>query len=403
MPRDPNHQPLTAAKMRNLKPPDKLTRLYDSHGLYLEMSPAGGRWWRFKFTFGGKHKRLSLGTYPEVSLAAARLKRDEMKRLLREGIDPSAHRKHGKAVAASRLVNSFEAVAREWHAKMATAWTRASATNAIRRLELDAFPAIGARPVDEIEAPELLQALRGIEARGALPTARMVLGTCGQVFQYAMATGRARRNPARDLRGALTPYRGSHRAAILSEGRIRELLRAIDAYRGSFIVTSAMKLLPLTFVRPGELRSARWADIDLDAGTWSYRVTKTRTDHIVPLSRQAVAILRALHPLTGSGEMVFPSRHTLGAGISSSTLLVALRSMGFTKDEMSAHGWRSVARTWLDEVLGFRADLIEHQLAHTVRGPLGATYNRAQHLPERRRMMQAWADHLDGVKAGVGA
>jgi integrase len=392
---------LTDTKIRNAKPSVKALKLFDGNGLYLEISPAGGKWWRLKYRFGGKEKRLSLGVYPEVSLKDARERCDETRKLLADGVDPSANRKAEKASRLSAGANSFEVVAREWHASRSPNWAAGHADKILRRFELDIFPVIGALPITAIAAPTLLATVRRIEARGALDTAHRALQTCGQVFRYAVATGRAERDPSGDLKGALPSARGGNFAAVTEPTRVAELLRMIDGYQGTPTVRAALRLAPLVFVRPGELRTAEWSDIDLDAAEWRYTVTKTGTPHIVPLSTQAVAILRELHPLTGRGRYVFPSARGADRPMSDNAILAAMRRLGIPKDEMSGHGFRAMARTILDEVLGFRPDFIEHQLAHAVRDPNGRAYNRTAHLPSRKMMMQAWADYLDGLKAGA--
>ncbi|MBI3045061.1 MAG: integrase arm-type DNA-binding domain-containing protein [Betaproteobacteria bacterium] len=405
--------PLTDTAIRNAKPTEKPVRLFDGGGLYLEVSPTGGKWWRFKYRFAGKEKRLSLGVYPDVPLAGrkdknsnewikgARDRRDEARQLLAEGVDPGENRKALKSARVERAGNSLEVIAREWYAKQSTAWAENHGTRIIRRFERDVFPWIGGRPIAEITAPELLAVIRRIESRGALETAHRALSNCGQVFRYAVATGRAERDPSGDLRGALTPVKGEHFAAITDPKRAGELLRAIDGYQGTLTVQCALRLAPLVFVRPGELRNAQWADVDLDAAEWRYTVSKTETPHIVPLSTQAVAILRELHGLTGGGRYVFPGVRSQKRPMSDNAILAAMRRMGIGKDEMSGHGFRAMARTILDEVLAVRPDLIEHQLAHAVRDPNGRAYNRTAHLPERRKMMQQWADYLDKLKAGA--
>ncbi len=393
--------PLTDTTIRNAKPGVKAIRLFHGGGLYLEVSPAGGKWWRLKYRFDGKEKRLSLGVYPDVSLKDARERRDEARKLLADRIDPSENRKAVKLVRADRTANSFELVTREWFAKYSPNWAAHHSDRILRRFERDIFPWIGGRPIADISAPELLAVVRRIESRGALETAHRALGNCGQVFRYAVATGRAERNPSGDLRGALTPAKGEHFAAITEPKRVAELLREIDGYQGTLTVQCALKLAPLVFVRPGELRKAEWADIDLDAAEWRYTVSKTDTAHIVPLASQAVAILREVHGLTGGGQYVFPGARSTKRPMSDNAILAAMRRTGIAKDEMSGHGFRAMARTILDEVLHVRPDYIEHQLAHAVRDPNGRAYNRTAHLPERRKMMQQWADYLDKLKAGA--
>jgi integrase len=393
--------PLTNTTIRNVKSGKKTVKLFDERGLYLEVSPSGGRWWRLKYRFDGKEKRLSLGVYPDVSLKDARERRDAARKLVADGIDPSENRKAQKSAHAERAANSFEVVAREWFAKYSATWAATNTDRIVRLFERDIFPWIGGRPIAEITAPELLTVARRIESRGALETAHRALGNCGQVFRYAIATGRAQRNPTGDLRGALPPAKGEHFAATTEPKQVAQILRAMDGYEGSFIVRCAMRLAPLVFVRPGELRRAEWASIDLEAAEWRYTVTKTNTPHIVPLSRQALEILRELHPLTGSGRFVFPCARSNQRPMSDNAILAAMRRAGIDKDEMCGHGFRAVARTILDEVLGVRPDYIEHQLAHAVRDPNGRAYNRTAHLPERKKMMQQWADYLDKLKAGA--
>ncbi len=395
--------PLTDTKIRTAKPADKPKRLFDGGGLYLEVSPKGGKWWRLKYRFGGKEKRLSLGVYPEVTLKDARQRREAARKLLANQVDPSEHRKAEKAAARESGANSFEVIAREWFKKRGTNWVPSHADRIIRRLERDIFPWIGGSPIAEVTAPKLLDVVRRIEQRGALETAHRTLQNCGQVFRYAVATGRAERDPSGDLRGALPPVKGEHFAAVTEPEKLAGILRALDSYEGTLVVRCALRLAPLVFVRPGELRHAQWADIDLEMAEWRYTVTKTDTKHIVPLSKQSVAILAELKPVTSRGRYVFPSaRNPKGdRPMSDNAVLAALRRMGIGKEEMSVHGFRAAARTILDEVLGFPPHLIEHQLAHAVRDPLGRAYNRTAHLPERRKMMQDWADYLDKLKAGA--
>lgn len=393
--------PLTNTAIKNAKPAQKAFKLFDERGLYLEISPKGGKWWRFKYRFNGKEKRISLGVYPDISLKVARDRREESRKLLTEGIDPSQKRKAHKTAKGEVAGNSFEVIAREWFDSHSSNWSTDHATRIIRRLERDIFPWIGSKPITEIEPPELLSVIRRVEKRGALETAHRALGNCGQVFRYSIATGRAKNDPSSDLNGALPPSRGEHFASITEPKLVAEILRAIDGYEGTLTVRCALRLAPLVFVRPGELRKAKWDEIDLDVGEWRYVITKTDTQHIVPLSRQAVEILKELQPLTGNGDYVFPGARSRQRPMSDNAILAALRRMGIGKEEMTGHGFRAMARTILDEVLGFRPDLIEHQLAHAVRDPHGRAYNRTAHLPERKKMMQHWSDYLDKLKAGV--
>lgn len=401
--------PLTDTAIKNAKPgvnpkgiaTTKSYKMPDGGGMYLEVAPAGGKWWRLKYRYGGKEKRLSLGVYPEISLKDARQRRDEARKLLANDVDPGENRKATKAAKAERAANSFEVIAREWYTKHSANWVEDHGGRIIRRFERDIFPWIGAKAIAEITAPELLAVMRRIESRGALETAHRALGNCGQVFRYAVATGRAQRDPSGDLRGALPPVKGTHFAAVTEPKEVAPLLRTLDGYSGSFVVACALRIAPLVFVRPGELRKAEWADIDLDTAEWRYHVTKTDSDHIVPLPTQAVEILRELHALTGEGKFVFAGARNNGRPMSDNAILSAMRRMEISKDEMSGHGFRAMARTILDEVLGVRPDLIEHQLAHAVKDPNGRAYNRTAHLPERRKMMQQWADYLDKLKAGA--
>jgi integrase len=392
--------PSTHTTIQNAKPEGKARRLSDGRGLYLEVSPKGGKWWRLKYRFNGKEKRLSLGVYPDVSLKDARERRDASRKLLADGVDPSENRKAAKSACADRATNSFEVVAREWFAKYSRTWAAEHLDRIVRLFERDIFPWIGARPIAEVTAPELLAVVRRIEKRGALDTAHRALGKCGGVFRYAVATGRCEHDLTGDLRGALPPVKEEHFAAVTEPVKVGAILRVIDSYDGTLIVVSALRLAPLVFVRPGELRKAEWSQIDLDAADWRYTAGKTNTPHIVPLCRQAVEILRELQPLTGQGRFVFPGARSSARPMSENAVLAAMRRMGIGKDEMSGHGFRAMARTILDEVLGSRTDYIEHQLAHPVRDPNGRAYNRTEHLTERRKMMQHWSDYLDGLKAG---
>jgi integrase len=393
--------PLTDTAIRTAKPGSNPRKLSDERGLFLLVTPTGGKWWRLKYRFDDKEKMLSLGTYPDVGLKDARLRRDDARKLLADGIDPAENRKAQKAAKELRAANSFETVAREWFLKFSPTWNENHGNRIIRRFERDIFPWIGGRPITEVNAPELLSVMQRIEKRGAIETAHRALQNCGQVFRYAIATARAERDPSHDLRGALPPVKGTHFAAVTEPKKVAELLRTLDGYEGSFTVACALKLAPLVFVRPGELRNAEWADIDLENAEWRFHVTKTDSEHIVPLATQAVEVLRELHALTGRGRFVFPGARTNGRPMSDNAILAAMRRMNIPKDEMSGHGFRAMARTILDEVLGFRPDLIEHQLAHAVKDPNGRAYNRTSHLPERRKMMQAWADYLDKIKSGA--
>ena len=393
--------PLTDTKVRTTKPTEKPQKLFYGGGLFLLVTPTGGRLWRFKYRFGGSEKLLSIGTYPETSLAEARQRRDQASALLAKGIDPSETKKAQKA-AGNQETETFEIIAREWYAKFSPSWATSHAKTTIRRLELFIFPWLGARPVKTITAPELLAALRRIEAKGALETAHRVKQVCGQVFRYAIATGRAERDPSGDLRGAIPPASGKHMATITDPKEIAGLLRSIDDYRGGIVTRCALQLAPLVFVRPGELRQAEWSEFNLETAEWRIPAEKMKAGavHIVPLSRQAIDILREIHPLTGHGRYVFPSPRTDSRPMSSNAILSALRRMGYAKDEMSGHGFRSMASTLLNEQ-GWNRDAIERQLAHAERNSVRAAYNYAEFIPERKKMMQAWADYLEGIKSGA--
>jgi integrase len=402
---------LTAIKISKMKPDAKhAQRLFDGRGLYLEIAPSGGKWWRLKYRIGGKEKRLSLGVYTavgskavEVSLEAARKAAEEARQLVRDGVDPSQERKTEKLRLAHQSETTFEAVAREWHGKQSAAWVPAHAARVLRRLELYIFPSFGQRPIAEIEAPELLSALRVIEARGKDTTAHLARQYVGMVFRYGVATGRCQRNPAADLRGALRPAKQGNFAAVTEPEQLAKLLRALDGYEGTLPVRCALRLAPLVVVRPGELRKAEWKDIDLDKAEWRFVASKTNPNHLVPLSKQAVAILREVQTLTAGGRFVFPSARSAQRPMSDAAVLAAMRRMDIPADEMTGHGFRATFRTIGAEVLKFRVDLMEHQLAHAVKDANGTAYNRTSFLPERKRMMQRWADYLDQLRTGEAA
>ncbi|WP_392538582.1 tyrosine-type recombinase/integrase [Legionella sp. 227] len=391
---------LTVAEVKQKRELDKPLKLSDGHGLFLLINPDNKKYWRLAYRFNGKQKTLALGVYPTISLADARLKRDDARKLLANGIDPGETRKAAKSAKTTQNIDSFEVVAREWFVNQSSIWVPSHANKIIRRLERDIFPWLGASPISTITAQQLLIAARRIEERGVKETARRALLNCSQIFRYAVATGRAEHDPVPNLKGALQPVQTKHFPTITDPKAIGELLRAIDHYHGSFVTKCALQLAPLVFVRPGELRAAEWNEINLDIAEWNIRADrmKMRIAHLVPLSKQAVAILRELYPLTGHGKYVFSSEQTSTRPMSENTLNFALRRMGFTKNEISVHGFRAMARTLLDEILHIRPDYIEHQLAHAVRDPNGRAYNRTSHLPERRVMMQEWADYLDNLK-----
>jgi integrase len=393
--------PLTDTAIRNAKPRDKTYTLGDGEGMYLEVMPNGTRFWRMAYRQpNGKKNRLTFGKYPEVSLAEARDKRLAARKQLAQGVDPGRTKREEKQAREKAALNTFEAVARAWLAR--TASDRAASTQEKNTawLERNIFPAIGALPISTIKPWDVLSALRVIEKRGAIESAHKIKQLCGQVFRFAVASGLADRDMTVDLRGALSAVPEAHYAAITDPKEAAELLRAIDAYNGHAYAVAALKLAPLVFVRPGELRSAEWSEIDLDAAEWRIPGSKMKMgqDHIVPLATQAVALLRDLYAMTGHGKFVFPSVRTATRCMSENTVNAALRGMGYGKDVMTGHGFRAMARTIMDEVLGERVDLIEHQLAHAVKDPNGRAYNRTAHLPARRLMMQRWADYLDSIK-----
>lgn len=391
---------LTDSAVRNAKPTEKPYKLSDAGGLFLLVTAAGGKLWRFKYRIDGKERLLAIGTYPALSLAQAREKREEARKQLASGIDPSQHKQATKEARERNSANTFESVAQEWLSKTKRAPTYGPKLT--RRLEMYVFPYIGPRPIAEITRADMVALLDKIESIGKAETARRIRWLCAQVFDHAIETDRAERNPCPPTKTLATPDT-KHRAAIIRPDQVAGLLRAIDTYSGTFTTKSALQLAPLVFVRPGELRAAEWAEIDLEAGVWEIPAArmKMKQPHLVPLATQAVAILKALKELTGHGRYVFPSARTSTRPMSDNAILSALRRMGFEKDEMSGHGFRAMARTILDEVLQVRPDLIEHQLAHAVKDANGRAYNRTSHLPERRKMMQLWADYLDGLKTGA--
>lgn len=395
--------PLSDIQVNKSKPKDKDYKLNDGFGLYLLVTTSGGKLWRFDYRFDDKRKVLALGAYPAITLAEARQRRDDAKKLLANDVDPGQIKKAQKQTGRDLRENTFEVIAHEWHEKFSAQWTPSHAETTMDRLKRDVFPWLGDKPVSGIKPPDILAILRRVESRGALETAHRVRTICGQVLRYAVATGRADRDSAADLRGALPPVKEKHHAALTDPKDVGDLLRAIDGFKGSFHVKCALKLAPMLFVRPGELRQMEWQELDLENSQWNLPAEKMKMKqpHIVPLSKQALAILRELQPLTGSGRYVFPCHRSPLRPMSNNAINAALRRMGYTSDEMTGHGFRAMARTILDEVLQVRPDFIEHQLAHAVRDPNGRAYNRTAHLAERRKMMQQWADYLDGLKAGA--
>lgn len=392
---------LTELALKAAKPKEKTYKLADAQGLYIEITPSGAKYWRMKYRYAGKEKRLSLGVYPEVSLKAARLGLLTARQHLTHGVDPSLLRKTRKASQIEAAANTFEAVAQEWFAKQKPSWAERHWVKVLWMLERNLYPWLGKRPISEIKPTELLDTLRRIEARGALETAKRVKQVAGQVFRFAVATGRAEHDPSLNLKGALAIGPKKHLAAITDPKDVGPFLLTIDSYQGTPTVRAALQLGALTFVRPGELRHARWEEFHFDIGEWRIpeERMKNRQPHIVPLSRQALAVLAELHPLTGGYGYLFPSPRTWKRPMSDNAVLAAMRRMGIGKEEMCGHGFRAMARTILDEVLNYRVDWIEHQLAHAVRDANGRAYNRTAHLEGRREMMQGWADYLDSLRA----
>ncbi len=387
---------LTDTAVRNARPGDRPRKLFDGDGLYLFVSPTGHRAWRFKYYIQGQEKHLHFGRYPEISLKAARERRLEARRALEMGKDPRAIQKAERAAPSE----TFEAVTTEWLDMQKKKLTLKTYENKRERFAAFVFPYLGKRPIADIKALDMLDVLKRIEQRGRHETAHRVRSECGNVFRYAVVTGRAERDPTVDLRGAIAAVVRHNRPAIVDPVRIGELMRAIGGYKGDVPTEFALKLLPLTFVRPGELRLAEWSEFNLNAAEWRIPAArmKMRELHVVPLSRQALALLKDLRLLTGSGRLVFPSIRSKDRAISDNTLNAALRRLGFSGDEMVAHGFRSMASTCLNEQ-GWHPDLIELQLAHAERNEVRGAYNRAQRVVERRQMMQAWADYLDGLRA----
>jgi len=396
---------LSAIEVKNAKATEKAYKLTDGDGMYLYVHPNGGRYWRMDYAFAKKRKTLALGVYPKVSLADARNRRDDARKLLANGTDPGAVKQEQKAAVVALVANSFEVVGREWFEvkKKSEEWVDSHSGRIIRRLERDIFPWIGSKPIAEITVSDIRGVLTRITERGALETAHRACGDCNQIFRFAMKDGRAGKNPASLVSDEFKAQDQSHHASITDPKEVGRLLRAIDGYQGSFVTKCALRLAPLFFVRPGELRKAEWAEFNLNEAAWNIPAErmKMREPHLVPLSTQAVEILRELHALTGSSRYVFPGARTNVRPMSDNAILAALRRMEFAKDEMSGHGFRAMARTILDEVLQVRPDFIEHQLAHAVRDPNGRAYNRTAHLAERRKMMQQWSDYLDGLKKGA--
>lgn len=394
---------LSDTKLRALKPRANAYRIADTNGLCVEVRPTGSKAWRYRFRHSGKASIITLGEYPAMSLSEARAERDKARALVKRGANPAHVAKAERAIRQEKAGNTFASVALEFIAKREKEGMGAGSVERGRRLIEKDLASIATLPIADVTAPVLLAALRRMEQRGIVESAHRARGLAGQIFRYAIATGRAERNPAADLIGALERPQTQHFASIILPSKIGELLRAIHSYQGSPVTVASLKLAPLVFVRPGELRNAEWSEIDLSKGVWDIPAEKTkmRQPHLVPLSDQAVAILRELNALTGHGKYVFPSVRSVRRSMSENTINAALRYMGFDSDTMTGHGFRAMARTVLDEELGFPIDHIEHQLAHAVKDANGRAYNRTTHLPARRKMMQAWADYLDGLRVGA--
>ncbi|MBF0098385.1 MAG: tyrosine-type recombinase/integrase [Magnetococcales bacterium] len=392
---------LTDSNIRNAKPTGKAYSKADGGGLFILITETGSKLWRFAYRFDGKQKRLALGSYPDTPLKLARERRDEARQMLARGVDPGELRKATKDMDESRTENSFEAVAREWLVKFTPKWTEGHATKITRRLELDIFPWLGARAVNEITAKDVLAVLRRIEARGVIETVHRAKQNIGQVIRYAIATGRAENDPTAALLGALPPIVQKHHATIVEPAAIAELLRAVDGYQGSYVSRAALRLAPLVFVRPGELRHMEWGEINMESSTWTIppEKMKMRERHIVPLSTQALAILEELKPLTGGGRYVFPGERSADRPMSENTVNAALRRLGYEVGVMTGHGFRSMASTILNEH-GWNRDAIERQLSHGERDQVRGAYNFAEHLTERRKMMRWWGDFLEGLMTG---
>ena len=393
---------LTDLQVQKLKPQAKQYTKFDGNGLYILITPAGGKLWRFKYNFEGKQNLLAFGHYPETSLSEARDKRIAARKLLEKGIDPAAVRKAEKDDAVKQA-ETFEVIAREWHEKFKPAWSEGHAKTTLDRLEDYVFPIIGHIPIAEVKAPELREVLSKIEEKGIVDTAHRLRAVCGQILRYAVAFGKAEHDYSADLRGMIPAAKKSHMAAIIEPAEVGKLLTAIDGYQGGFVVKSALILAPLVCVRPGELRRAEWTEIDLENALWAIPGTKMkrRKEHIIPLSHQAVRVLKEIKPMTGQSRYVFPNGRSFGRPLSGNGVVCAIRVLGYDKDTMTGHGFRAVFRTLADEVLHERPDLIECQLGHAVRDVNGRAYNRTSFLDERRTMMQRWADYLDGLKAGA--
>lgn len=395
---------LTDLKVRSARPEADEYKMSDEKAMYLLVKPTGGKLWRLDYRFDGKRKTLALGAYPDVSLSDARTRRDDARKQLAQGLDPNAVRKAVKAGRLEQTANSFEVTARRWHTNNSAKWSESYSTKTIRMLERDVFPWIGAKPVVDLEAPEFLTVARRIEKRGHIDTAHRCTQLAGQIMRFAVAEGLVRRDPTGDLRGALIPVESTHMPSVTDPNRVGEILRMFDAFSGTYQVQCALKLAPLVFTRPGELRKAKWSHINLDEAMWSIPAEdmKMREPHLVPLSRQALEILSDMLPFSNHLEHVFPGGRDPKRPMSEAAVNAAMRRLGIdTRNELTGHGFRAMARTILHERLGYEPDVIEQQLAHKTPGPLGAAYARAKFIDKRTEMMQVWADYLDQLKVEV--
>jgi len=391
---------ITDITLRSAKLSEKPFKIYDERGLYVLVN-GSGKYFRLDYRFKDKRKTLSIGVYPDISLAIARERRDDARTLLAQGVDPSELKKLTKQKNITRTENTFEYIALEWISKQAAGWTESHKIKVLSRLKNDVFPLVGESPIAEITAPVLLELLHAIESRGTIDTAHRVKQTCSQIFRYAMATGKAERDSAADLRGALGVIKKSHFPTITEPKKIGELLRAIHGLSGSYVVRYAVQFAPLVFVRPGELRRAEWNEFNFHLCEWRIpkEKMKMRVEHIVPLAKQVVKILQDLQKYTGHGKYLFPSVRTDSRPMSENTVNAALRRLGYTTDEFTGHGFRAMASTRLHE-MGYKTEWIERQLSHGERNAVKAAYNHAEYLPERRKMMQEWADYLDDLRTG---
>lgn len=402
MPVGTNDMNLTDLAVRSAKPKDKPYKLTDGDGMFLLVQPNGSKYWRLAYRHLDKQKTLALGVYPDVSLALARQRRAEARGKLILGLDPSETKKADKRAARLAAGNSFEAVALAWLDERKEYVEPRQHERTLARLQADVFPWLGNRPVTEIDAPEILAVLKRVDSRGARFTAHRIRSEIGRVFLYGIKEGHCRMNPASSLVKAIPPAQTTHFASITDPKKVGEMLRAFDGFSGTFPVLCALKLAPMLFVRPGELRKAEWSQFDFEKAEWRYLVTKTKTEHLVPLATQAIQILNELKALTGGGQYVFPGARSRQRPMSDAAINAALRRLGYdTRTEITGHGFRAMARTILHEELEQKPEVIEHQLAHTVSDVLGTAYNRTKFIKERRVMMQVWADYLDQLKVGA--